>query len=341
MASRLQRVLLFGLGLAGCASHRPPLPNIPLTPSAQLCDDPSLGDKELCLPFAKMAAVLKTAQLDIVQVKNPDSGTAGAKALVVSVAEQKLVFKAKWKLSDRGGDGFNNSPRKEIAAYEFQKLFLAPDEYVVPPTVGRCLPADPVTGRPPRARDRTFAEANCVFGVLSYWLEHVTDRGVLDRERFARDAAYRISVANLNVLTFLIDHRDTRPANFLISTDPRRPRVFAIDNGLAFSGFRNPRAAFVHEWNYIVVPALARAEIERLRRITRAELDRLAVVTQYRIKDGALEEVTPTAPLPHGDGVRRDGDTIQLGLTRREIDSLESRLKKLLAMVDRGAIALF
>jgi hypothetical protein len=67
----------------------------------------------------------------------------------------------------------------------------------------------------------------------------------------------------------------------------------------------------------------------------------MAVVTQYRIKDGTLEEVAPTAPLPHGDGVRRDGDTIQLGLTKREIDSLESRLKQLLAMVDRGAIALF
>ena len=41
----------------------------------------------------------------------------------------------KIKPAGAGADEFNNRPRYELAAYQLQKLFLDPDEYVVPPTV--------------------------------------------------------------------------------------------------------------------------------------------------------------------------------------------------------------
>ncbi|MFQ6113772.1 MAG: hypothetical protein ACE5NG_06735, partial [bacterium] len=47
------------------------------------------------------------------------------------------VIQVKWKRSERGGWAPNNEPRYEVAAYKLQKLFLNPEEFVVPPTVVR------------------------------------------------------------------------------------------------------------------------------------------------------------------------------------------------------------
>jgi hypothetical protein len=324
----------------GCAAAKPDTrPRIPLTPPAELCGDPTLAPDRLCVPSARLEPLLKTGRLEILQVRNPSSGTAGAKALIVGLPDEKLVIKVKWKESKRGGEGINNTPRKELAAYQLQKLFLTPDEYVVPPAVGRCLPANPVDGSL-EDKDETFKGVACVYGVLSYWLEHVTEEHVLDLPRFVRDEPYRASVSNMNLVTYLINHRDTRPSNFLIAKDPRSPRVFSIDNGLAFSGLRNPRQIFLREWNYIVVPSLPRAQIDKLRLLRRPDLDKLAVVAQYVVRGNELDEVPPTAPLAPDQGVRRAGEVIQLGLTKKEIDAIEKRLAELLEQVDKGKIAL-
>jgi hypothetical protein len=146
----------------------------------------------------------------------------------------------------------------------------------------------------------------------------------------------------MNLLTYLIDHRDTRPSNFLISTDKAHPRTFAIDNGLAFSGFRNPLAAFTKiNWAKIIVPALPRKQLERLRKLTPHELDTLLTVAQYSVTPHGLVEVPPTPPLVESKGVRREGNVIQFGLTRHEVDSIATRLKTLLERVDRGEIKVF
>ncbi|MEP7124928.1 MAG: hypothetical protein ABJE95_28625 [Byssovorax sp.] len=337
----VRRALVLLVLCIGCASPRPAEgPHIPLTPPTELCADATLGPDSLCLPAQRLEPLLKTARIEVLQVKDPSSGIGGAKSLVVALPEEQLTIKVKWKQSKHGGNGMNNMPRKEIAAYALQKLFLTPDEYVVPPTVGRCLQTNPVNGAPAE-KDVTFDGVACVYGVLAYWIEHVTDEGVLDRQRLVSDAPYRASVANMNLLTYLINHRDTRPANFVISKDPKSPRVFSIDNGLAFSGLRNPRQIFLHEWNYIVVPWLPRTQIERLRRVTRADLDKLSVVAQYRVRADSLEEVLPTKPFLPDEGVRRSGDVLQFGLTTSEIDDIEERLTDLLARVDKGKIPLF
>ena len=116
----------------------------------------------------------------------------------------------------------------------------------------------------------------------------------------------------------------------------------SIDNGLAFSGLINPRVLFVSEWRHLVVPKLPRAKIDRLRNISRADLDRLAVAAQQEVRAADLRSVEPD-PLV-GDptvGVRRDGDIIQLGLTTVEIDHLEERVQRLLADVDQSKIELY
>jgi hypothetical protein len=117
--------------------------------------------------------------------------------------------------------------------------------------------------------------------------------------------------------------------------------MFAIDNGLSFSGLRNPAMYFVHNWSELLVPALSRGLIERLRRITRGDLDRLAVVAQFEARGGQLVPVAPSAPLLPDEGVRVRGDTIQLGLTTNEIEGVERRLRQLLEKVDTRQIAVF
>jgi hypothetical protein len=134
----------------------------------------------------------------------------------------------------------------------------------VPPTVLRCFGIELHDNRF-GGHDAPFEGTRCVLGTLSYWIENLTHKGVRDLDRFAHDLAYRRAVGNLNVLTFISDHRDTRDANFMITKDRERPRVFAVDNGLAFSGLRNPLAWFRPDWHEIIVPSVPRDTIARLR----------------------------------------------------------------------------
>ena len=62
-----------------------------------------------------------------------------AKRATLELSEGKTL-RIKWKTAPRAGEDFNNQPRYEIAAYELQKLFLTPEYYVVPPTLGLTLP---------------------------------------------------------------------------------------------------------------------------------------------------------------------------------------------------------
>jgi len=332
-------ILAVIVALGGCAA-RLAQPELPLSPPAKVCNAPALEEKSFCLP-SKADAMLRTGKFDILQVRKPSSGLGGARVFVLGYPGDHLVIKAKWKTSKKGGHGFNNEPRKELAAYKAQSLFLTPEEFVVPPTVGRCITTATIHEKVPDAAE-TFDGAPCVFGVLSYWLINVNADHVFDASRFDSDSAYRQSVANLNLLTYLIDHHDTRPSNFLVSTDKAHPRTFSIDNGLAFSGFRNPIILFTKtNWAHIIVPELPREQLARLRKLTRHDLDTLLTVAQYSVTPEGLVEVPPTSAFSDSSGVRREGDVIQLGLTRREVDGVAARLNALLEKVDRGKIKVF
>jgi hypothetical protein len=60
----------------------------------------------------------------------------GARRLEVDLDKRVWV---EWKPMPRLLDGINDSPRKELAAYQFQELFLDPGDYVVPTSAPCCL----------------------------------------------------------------------------------------------------------------------------------------------------------------------------------------------------------
>jgi hypothetical protein len=140
----------------------------------------------------------------------------------------------------------------------------------------------------------------------------------------------------------LIDHRDSRQGNFLVSKIPRRPQFFSIDNGISFNPWIiNP---LVRNWHRIRVPALRRESIDRLRQFQRQDLDFLAVVAQLEPDDeGVLRLVLPGPPEEPNSGVSVNEETltVQFGLTTTEIDKLWSRIQALLERVDAGELPLF
>jgi hypothetical protein len=244
----------------------------------------------------------------------------------------------KWAQAPRNGSAFNNEPRYEIAAYEVQKLFLEERDFVVPPTIGRVVPLDWLRQYDPEAQ-ATFGGINSVVLVVQYWLQQVTPDNYYDRNRFEADSVYARHFADFNLLTHLIRHMDMNAGNYLISSDPANPRVFAVDNGVSFRSEPSDRG---YEFRDLQVRRLPHATVERLRRITEEDLHRtLGVLLQYQIVNGELVTVAPTANISDGRGVRRSDDVVQFGLTRAEIRDVWGRIEDVLERVDSGRITVF
>ena len=251
----------------------------------------------------------------------------------------KPPYRVKLRRAEPGGDDFNNRPRYDLAAYELQKLFLDPSEYVVPPTAVRMVPAADLQGYPVEVKP-TFRGSDDAMVVLQYWLHDVTVvADVLDQARFASDAGYARHIGQLNVFTFLIEHGDANVGNFLISKAERAPRVFSVDNGVAFAYNESDRSDV---WKNLRVDRLPADTLERLRAISHDELRRrLEVLAQWRLQDGRWIAEPPGENLAHMQGLRRKGDVLQLGLRKGEIDRLARRIEQLLKEVDSGKVRLF
>jgi hypothetical protein len=257
---------------------------------------------------------------------------------VVLTFEDSVLLPAKWANAAPGASTFNNEPRFDVAAYEIQKLFLGPDEFVVPPTVLRSFPLPYVETQTPGVQ-RTFAEAASVLVVLQYWLAGVSPDNYWDSRRAQNDTVYARHIGNFNVLTYLIRHQDANIGNYLISQFQDNPRVFAVDNGVAFGSEASNRG---FEWRNMRVRRLSRATTERLRSISRADLDRaLAILAEFEIRNGQLIAVSAGENIGPTRGIRKGGDRVQIGLTRSEIDAVERRLRTLMDQVDRGRITEF
>ena len=138
----------------------------------------------------------------------------------------------------------------------------------------------------------TLEGTDCVLGLASIWMEDVTVPDTLyDESRFLQDPTYAYFMSNFNLLTYLIQHRDNRVGQFLVSKDDKRRQVFSIDNGISF-GFW-PYNFFIEQWENIYVPALRKDSIERLRKIQRQDLDFLGVIVQLELDDkGVLRTET-------------------------------------------------
>lgn len=244
----------------------------------------------------------------------------------------------KWARAPRGGEEFNNSPRYELAAYELQKLFLGESEYVVPPTLPRIVPVDWYRTMDDDVRS-TFDEGRSVLVVLQYFLFNVTDDDVFDRDRFEADSVYARHWANTNLLTYLIEHKDSNEGNLLVSTRPESPRVFAVDNGLAFRSEESDRGT---RWQRLLVDRFPHRTVERLRALTEEDLhEALGVLAQFELRGDQLVLVPSTANRRPGRGIHEEDGVVQIGLDEREIRDVWGRIEDFLSQVDRGRLGVF
>jgi len=240
----------------------------------------------------------------------------------------------------RRRDTFNNVPRYEVAAYHVQKLFLDPEEYVVPPTVFRAFPLDTASAWGASELEQTYEESDQIFFVIQYWLQNVFNPpDPLDLELFEQDPSYARHIANLNVLTYLIQHKDANQGNILLSADPGNPRVFSVDNGVTLSSAESEQGSI---WKEMRVPAVPADTVERVRAIDIETLrENLLVFSEHRFEGGHYVPVEVSEPLSRRDRVRRRGGLLQLGLTERELRSIMRQRARLLSRINFGLLETF
>jgi hypothetical protein len=345
--------ILLTASVIGCASSRG---GAPLAFSEADVPREPTPSSNWSLPAERAEEILRGAPFEIRAVQGAGAGVTGARKvdLVFEIAEEDEEEVYLWEMDGDVElkakpfpsphlDGWNNNPRKEIATYEVQKLFLEPRDFVVPTTLARCVPVDIQSRFRPDARP-TLEGTNCVLVAISLWLENVTVPDVFyDEARFLSDPAYAYAYGTFNILTYLSDHLDNRKGNFLVSKDDRFPRAYAIDNGIAFgSWIYNWFIPSSYAWRKIAVPAVPKSAVDRLRELRRADLDRFAALAEFhRNSDGYLEAVPPGASLDASRPVNISGKVVQLGLTENEIDDLWERIATLIEQVDEGHLAVF
>lgn len=294
---------------------------------AALQDRAAAQDQNIMLSIAEIETRLRDQPFRVLDwrgSRRPEDRTQR----VTIAFEDSTVMRIKWANAPANGGAFNNQPRYEAAAYEIQKLFLEEDEYVVPPTLLRAFPIDYVREQMPEVKP-TFENARgSVLVALQYWLGSVTSQNFWVPERARTDTAYARRIGNFNILTFLIRHSDANVGNYLISTAPEKPRVFSVDNGIAFSSNDSDRGT---HWRELNVERFPRTTIERLSRVTREQLEQaLGVLAEYEVRAGTLVPVAPGPNLGRNVGVRRTDDRVQLGLTTNEIREVYNRINELL-----------
>jgi len=281
----------------------------------------------------QFVAVMQSRDGVVKQAKRTAAGTSGAKKVVARMEGTDADLTFKWKDVPSDLDGVNNAPRKEVAAYEVQKLFLDEEFFVVPPSVFMCVTW--------KELEREFLDANCNLGLVSLWLDDLTlDVPIYKAERFSNDRDYAYYMGILNILTYLIDHKDGRAGNFLFDKQGSG-RIYAIDNGVAFQRwpFYN---WFVANWNSIRLPAVPRSAVDRLRTVTRQQVEALGVVAQLELDaDGMYRDAEPGPNLDPGTGATRRGNVLQFGLTNDEIETVWERIQEVIQDVDDGELATF
>jgi len=248
------------------------------------------------------------------------------------------ALRVKLRRAEPGAEVFNNVPRYDLAAYELQKLFLDPEEYVVPPTALRMLPLADFARFAPEVT-RTFSGADQVLAVVQYWLNDITNaEDIYDAARFAADPLYARHIGQLNLLTYLIEHRDSNLGNFLIGRAAIGPRVFSIDHGVAFASEDSDRGEL---WKVIRVQRFPADAVERLRKVTPELLtQRLGVLAEWRLAGGKYVPVPLGQNIATGRGVRTKDGVLQMGLTESETMQIYRQLARFLSQVDRGRFEL-
>ncbi len=274
-------------------------------------------------------------------MRDVQHGRTNTKRVEVHSPSEGFSFDVKWKPARASLDGINNSPRREVAAYELQRIVLEPEDYVVPTTSIVCWPMDAISGGV--LGEPNIAGADCVVGSISVWLRDLAyPSRKVDWDRFQQDPWYAYHSADLNLVAILLDHSDTHTRNLLVAEAPSSPRIYSIDNGISFNHwFRSP---FSRDWNRLRVPGLRAETVKRLKRLSRRDLDYLRVVAQLQVDgSGGYRVTTPSAPLAGASPVRMDIEDgiVQFGLTESEIEGIWRRTRQLLRLVEAEQIPVF
>jgi hypothetical protein len=315
-----------------------------LTLVALIVPGPVLAqDTNIAMPVAELERMLADDPLKIVSA---DKSRPKAPGDITSKAEVSFggrePFRVKLRRSDPGAEGFNNVPRYDLAAYAIQRLLMDPNEFVMPPTALRMIPVAEFKSQyhDPAAVKPTFRGADEVLCVVQYWLQNVTNPpDILDMNKFDTDAVYARHIGQLNVFTYLIEHRDSNQGNFLISKAEQGPRVFSIDHGVAFASLDSDRGT---DWLELRVDRLPKDTIERVRAMDKDLLtSKLGVLGQWELRDGHYVPVPLTANMRATRGVRIEGGVVQMGLTREEISAVAKQARNLLNKVDRGKVQVY
>lgn len=293
-------------------------------------------DSNILHPVADLERLLAYEPIQVLAFRDTRFEGDRTQHVTLQLADGNVAA-VKWAKAPRGGHEFNNAPRYEVGAYETQKLFLDPENYAVPPTVMRAVDVDWYRQHD-EAASETFRRTGVVIVVLQYWLFNVTQDDVWDEDRFEADTLYARHFADMNVLTYLIRHNDSNLGNALVSADETNPRVFTVDNGLAFGREYSDRGT---EWRYLRIGRLPRGTAKRLQAITEEDLNRLLVVAQFEERDGEWVQVTPTEPMNPNRGVDFDDGVIQFGLTAAELRGVRRRLEDLVERIEDGDITVF
>lgn len=316
---------------------------------AELC--PEGGSDSFCMPVDLIERLL-AQPLDIVEAEKTAVGLAKTFKMTLRATDPETgrtwVFPAKWRSFPKRGKKLNNQPARELAAYELQTRLWPEDRYLVPPSAIHCMDIETMReelgGGVLRPRGM-----ECVPGLVTWWVENVTQGEYWQPERWETDRAYRRAFADFNLFAYIIDHRDSRDANFVRAEDPEDPRILSIDHGLSFAGMRHTRflihlGRFEAQMNFarLVAPAIVGDVVHRLRGWTDEDIESFRTLTELRIQpDGTVIEVEPGPLIEGRSGVRRDGDRIQLGLGKRERHLLTERIEELLEDVDEEGLATF
>jgi hypothetical protein len=294
-------------------------------------------DSNITQPIADLERLLAAEPLVITQAEISRPKAKGDITLRADVSFGGAPpLRVKLRKAEPGANSFNNVPRYDLAAYELQKLFLDPAEYVVPPTALRMVPLADFARYSPGV-ERTFSSADQVLAVVQYWLSDITViADVYDPARFDADPVYARHIGQLNVLTYLIEHGDANVGNFLIGKAATGARVFSIDHGVAFASEESDRSKV---WKDMRVKRLPADTVDRLRKITPQLLqERLGVLAQWQLQGAQFAPVAPEKSLSLNRGVRREGDNLQMGLTKSEISAVYRLLTRLLERIDAGEI---
>lgn len=296
-------------------------------------------DSNIRFPVARVETLLRDSTFK--PVAREGSRYEGDRTQHVLLAfSDTVAIEVKWAPAPPGGEAFNNQPRYEMAAYALQKLFLDERDYVVPPTVLRMVSPTALTGQGGGEPSKsTFSGIPATLVVLQYWSSDVTPEQVFDPKRADRDSVYARHLGDLNILTYLIRHRDANKGNVLMSVDSANPRLFSVDNGVSFASPPSDRGA---DWQFMRVERVSAGTAARLRAITDEQLTQsLAVLAQFQPQGDAYVPVASGPNMGSDRGVRQKGKTVQLGLTKYEIDGVRSRLRSLVKDIERGKLGTF